>query len=619
MQSSGWHCRFVCLGIEGRARTAQVLQMYADNQNNAGWQGAYYQIFSMTGRQLFGGTLLEGTVGNHDLCLPVGCSLLKMPLHGSAPEEVSFEVCGFLGRPDSIVRLCIDPVTGQCSAVDVVQELWELAGTSSCDSERLLQPLVLFDFGNSTGSNNFQSSPDRFFKLRISDPLNNSAVIAEHRLLNQFMDTVDLCLPAEGCYDITFETNGSNDARHFQFSMCGQLSNAMKDSSFCLEREHNLCYGLTGCPALVSHGQHSWFQHYFLYTPTNHDTVSISPDTFIAQKVINNGNLHGVHELCEATDGRQYSLLLGAGKQTETSVKFCGDQITLPALVQFTTVNNGTSCSDLKITSGSCKVSGEHPFLFALLDTFGDGWGRSAFTVADLDTGRVVAAGTLEDGQIASSTLCLYPRRTYRLKISEDAYDDEIRWMLCGYVGSGATDLEFDVHEDGTSCIVQGVSGDDYWQTEDDDFPSIDSPPPIVTVSTTPSLIPTTSPDPPPPRNSPTTQPSAHSTPGLLPPDLSDDDDYFVTPKYLSGNKYSEILHTVTQLRLQLHTSAAVSALRPGDVAFIPLALRKILLTGGYDVWNIKLCEFAIYEETQTATSGIASFVLNVVFRVVSL
>ena len=614
-QSSGWHCRLLCgdfIAGTDWTRPMEKLLMFKDvnedGESNSGWQGGYYQVFDMTGKTLFGGALVDSYDGHHDVCLPVGCSLLKMPLRGSEPSRIHYEICGHHGESDDLVRVCVD-VSNQCSAEDIVESLRAEEEKSFCNSTptSIDLPLIMFDFGNSTEGVEYLND-ERLFSLTITTHYDDTdVIISKHEIRNTFMHTFDVCLPEDGCYGISFETRGSSDHRHFQFSLCGQLSNALQPLRFCAEKNHDICYGLTGCPSLVSHTKHSEFQYYFLYTPFSpvDNDEHQSPDVIVPQKVLGNGNLHGVHELCAATNGIQHTLLLGAGKKTGDIIRVCERDFILPAKIEFYTVSNGSSCEISHNETYICKENGANAFLFILLDTYGDGWGSSDYRVTDI-TGTELSSGTLGDGEISDVVLCLSPRKVYRLQISRSADDSEIMWVICGYMGSGSADLDFEVSADGIRCTVAGVSDGDYERNDDDDF----SFPTLAVPSAYPSVMF--------PSVDLSSSPTTGSSRPHIRPWFDDDDDLSVVPKYLLGYQYSELIYSTMRIKLLSYTDTTVSAIRAGDVPFVNIAVRKVLKASGFEVWNVELIDYFTFDDVLETLTGISSFNLICVLKIVS-
>jgi hypothetical protein len=69
--------------------------------------------------------------------------------------------------------------------------------------------------------------------------------------------------------------------------------------------------------------------------------------------------------------------------------------------------------------------------LLQLWDSMGDGWNGATYTIVDLNSGDVVASGTLESGTNEDVILCL-ANGNYGITVGGGVFDSEISWILFG-------------------------------------------------------------------------------------------------------------------------------------------------------------------------------------------
>ena len=125
--------------------TALVPMQLTDSYGD-GWNGAYYNVFSPDGSQLYGGSLPDGLSGINNLCLPMGgCSVIMMESVGTEPSEVGVRVCVGI---DVGVRVVVDMCrlrVGVGVVVDLDCPLPQLASMHPpSDVSGLLPPFVSF-------------------------------------------------------------------------------------------------------------------------------------------------------------------------------------------------------------------------------------------------------------------------------------------------------------------------------------------------------------------------------------------------------------------------------------------------------------------------------------------
>ena len=487
LSSHTHNCVFVC---DGRPLTTLLMSdSYGD-----GWNGAYYNIFSFDGVLLFGGSLEDGTVGSHRLCLPVGCSLLLMGAVGEASSEVSYSLCGFEGTVDDIVNVCVDETTGACTVSAV-----EPDSAVDCDQSRDHSgvDVMLFHFREEEGEEDGLTGG--VVSLTITDPLNSNAVVAEKSLVNDFKGIYEICL-RDGCYDVDIQVHSEEgDPVDAMWIVCGTRGVAPWKATLCVNKQYNFCYGLSNCPLLLSYAQRSDMHRYLVY----HSIVD--ENGFPSNEVTLFGNVHGAHELCGLSVG-MHSIYVGAGKyggvdNRRNELHLCGQQLTLPVSATMSVLSeNSSDCVLSAVRHPSCS-SGKVSHDMVLLDSYGDGWGVSAFYQIRIGTatGPVMHTGKMTSGQIKVDELCLPTNTCFWLTVEAGEFADEILWVLCGYVGDAPSSQGFCTTD--TTCEFINADDDVYDKEDDDDFNDIDD-----TLTNFPTPSPTTSS----PTNQPTQTPTRH-------------------------------------------------------------------------------------------------------------
>ncbi|MFT5183188.1 MAG: hypothetical protein ACI84C_000312 [Flavobacteriales bacterium] len=125
----------------------------------------------------------------------------------------------------------------------------------------------------------------------------------------------------------------------------------------------------------------------------------------------------------------------------------------------YDTSNNGSCCFETCVS-------------FAMTDSFGDGWNRATYEIADMD-GNSVTSGTLIDDSIGQDFLCL-SYGCYSITVGGGPYDSEIGWILNGVdggslSGGAPTSLSFSINSTCSSCTDDTACNYDPTASFDDD------------------------------------------------------------------------------------------------------------------------------------------------------
>jgi hypothetical protein len=106
-----------------------------------------------------------------------------------------------------------------------------------------------------------------------------------------------------------------------------------------------------------------------------------------------------------------------------------------------------------------------------------------------------------------------------------------------------------------------------------------------------------------------------------LPIFSDDEDDDSVRPKYLSFQDYSEILYSPIEVDLKLVVDINLDhlILLDGELHFVDIALRKLLLDSNFNVWNVEIGPYSMKNiKTVNYQSHLFSFDYHGMFTVVS-
>jgi len=429
-----------------------------------GWNKAYYSIYTETGKHLYGGSLTQGTETSHDLCLPLGCNTLLMVGGGRLAKEATFEICGFHGHGAEVISICVDEMYN-CTV-----------------KTRTPDPLCV---DNSIPFSMFDTSDKGWQGANMTLHTLTGHFVTSSSLKDGFAGETDLCL-ADGCYE--FSVTGGSDAMNVFWYLCGKKGPVPWRATVCMKQYYGLCYGLTNCPVLLSHGKTSAHQHYFVSNIDNSTGLS---------QLIDAGNLHGANELCDLTDGC-YEVVLGTGKAAYSGItnefELCGHIGSLPAVASICTSRNISTCTVQSMETLVCSNRSEIMQMIVMVDTFGDGWGETMkYTIKKENSYRRVAVGSLEDGEYGYDQLCLSPG-CYTISLPDSWTASDVVWFFCGLLGGAPVDeLRFCVKADG-SCSFTDNNDDEYTSTDDDDFPSHASQSPATQATRTPTIQTTTMP-----------------------------------------------------------------------------------------------------------------------------
>jgi hypothetical protein len=166
-----------------------------------------------------------------------------------------------------------------------------------------------------------------------------------------------------------------------------------------VDNAYQLCYGLSGCPPLVSHAYHSDLQSVFIsHVDPLYDIEVV--DVF--------DPLHGALELCALTDGC-YHVAVGAGRDdSRGTYRLCGEEHRAPSYGTMCVSHNGTACALQHMANATCTSPAAQPLLMAKLDAGADGWGRNVkYTIRAWGESAVELQGTLASGFYEMDSVCL--------------------------------------------------------------------------------------------------------------------------------------------------------------------------------------------------------------------
>jgi len=76
----------------------------------------YYAIRTLSGDNIFGGTLIDGDSGSHEICLQGNqCYYSMLDYFGNAPTEISYVICGQTLHYYDIAKICVDSSANVCT------------------------------------------------------------------------------------------------------------------------------------------------------------------------------------------------------------------------------------------------------------------------------------------------------------------------------------------------------------------------------------------------------------------------------------------------------------------------------------------------------------------------
>lgn len=444
-------CKEVCNQNSQNVLTPLTLRdSYGD-----GWGGAYYAVYNTkTAEQVYGGTLLDGDSEISYLCLLEDTTYIILIIGESdVPSEVSYKVCDTTVTIDDVVELQL--TLDKASNTLVCHASISVTSDSTCTDNFISYSKLSFLNDGWHGST-----------IQLHDT--HGALLLNDTLAPKtFYGSGGVCL-ADGCYNFAATSNNQNtdDLANYYWMMCRNKGSFPWNSQLCVNKNYDLCYGLSGCPVILSYSHYSDLVGYILSHYDSYYEMEWYDDY---------ENIHGIHELCDMYDG-QYNLLVGFGKlHTTTSFELCKmDDIPIPSYVSIDISNNGTQCDVLSIKNlGDTCSSSQVPVVFVKLDEGGDGWSNSKYSILD-QSSKVVTTNTLKSGMYGYDTVCLVPNTCYKLRlISGNQYTDEIIWLMCGIAGgiSESYYLSFCVDANG-GCVFSDLDDDTYTNTKDDDFPN---------------------------------------------------------------------------------------------------------------------------------------------------
>eukprot|EP01041_Mallomonas_annulata_P006029 gene6029-12152_t len=560
----------------------------------SGWGRAYYSIYSEQGSILYGGSLHSGSDGADNLCLPIGCNTLIMTGGGALPKQVRFEICDFEGFGAEVLTICVNDQL-ECTVTTPLPD-------PTCAVNSI--PFSMFDIGAEgwEGAN-----------MTLKNH-STGAVVASSTLAAGFAGEDSLCLH-DGCYD--FDVRGGKSQKNVFWYTCGVKGPVPWHGRLCVEKKYGLCYGLTGCPWLLSRGPKHDLQYYFITAISN---VTGLP------ALIDFGNLHGVHEMCDLPDGC-YDMMLGAGRYMSPGVgnafELCGHKAKLPAVANICYNRNQSSCDVKYVNKLSCSNTSHVLQSIIMLDTFGDGWGGSMkYTIRKIGNTQKVAVGTLVNGEFGIDHNCLLPA-CYSISLPDSWAASEVIWFMCGLVGGAPADaIEFCVYADG-SCSFMGIDDDRYSNSTDDDFPSGATTLPNMmptrkpTSTHKPTVIRTTRPTRQPvsmksqpyalkspvslaptplqpgsrrPTCGPSFLPVTSQTPSTSPSKSS-------LPTFPPGDSIMQMLVVTANVTMRVQVTTPTSELNTiADFAFMAEACRHVLeVDGGFKLWEVVIRNFITY------------------------
>lgn len=614
---------------------------------------------------LYGGTLIEGRTGAHHVCFPKSeCSIMLIRLDGESPGDISYEVCGYTAYANEILEICVDEY-GRCSAEPQIPNQPAACPSGSHPSNTNHVPVSVMNFGLKKYSDAVTSHTINF---QISDVSSNQLIFTANST-NTFLDTFDVCL-TDGCYSLEVTGTVSPHLSHYQphglWVFCGYKGILpFSSSSFCVEHDYQFCYGLRGCPVVVSRAHTSEHHYFVLYGKDQNgegDFVDMIADV---------GPLHGAYDLCDISDG-EYQAYFGFGKSyVHNEVTICQQSIQIPTSARVHITGNGSTCHLSNILPRTCLAT-QFPHDLMKVDEYGDGWGpRVTYSIHEASGSKVeVYRGKLTNGQVAVDHLCFKKNTCYTFSLTTTAQDfvDEILWVLCGYVGDASIQsLEFCVQED--SCYFTSVSDGSYYRDEDDDFPFISSEPssiptvfstsgpssipsllptltPLSSAPTSPSLFPTASPTAVPslvstttltdspsvfpstaPSGPPTALPSfspitVTSLPSITPtisPSFQDDDTVYDQPYQSIDSVYLMTLEVNVSFILTLNLATGRLWFQHSDFQFLEFALRMDLELNDFVIWNSSSVTPHLVPSKQYENAFFGHIIISLLARVPSV
>lgn len=576
-----------------------LVDMVLYDEGGDGWTGGYYSIYQpQQQKQIFGGTLSDGSEDIHTLCLPQGCSYLLFSAYGSSPYEISYEICGVTGSYTDVYRICIDETTKNC----VVESVLQNTNNASCSDTTVdINMFNLLASGWDTGVYSITQS--------------SGSLVASGTLESGFVDTDEVCL-SDGCYDFNtyFPSTPSSNIESSSFwSVCGTRGKLPSSSQICVEKAYDLCYGLTGCVYSKSYTHTSDFNYAFI---THYDS------SIYGNNIDDLFNAHGVNDMCDLADGC-YDFTIGAGRDyavqdpenpyalidpNRNKAQVCGHTGSLPFSGTLCVSNSATQCTFTPAVDpdvGSSKVS----LYLMKLDSYGDGWGSGARYFIKQGS-SVVARGTLSDGAFGVDKLSLTKNTCYTFTLQAYSYADEIVWLFCGYIGTAPADsYHFCVSDTGCSfsdAPVDDTYGDpSYLILEDDDFPSYigDRTPTLAPVASVPSnspsgLAPTEMPfDSPFYPTSEPTEPSTDNPSETMPtiaPSIADSVAYTPTASPISSKKGSDIYvysFKASVIYNIIDDMPSGSLSTDTQIKALEYATRRVIEKAGLSVWDIAVSQ----------------------------
>jgi subtilisin family serine protease len=578
ISNDGYSCHHHC--SSGSMETLTLYDNYDD-----GWEGAYYATYNSDGKQLFGGTLESGGQCDFQQCLPVGCSYMMLEEMGDYPEEISFEICGFIAFPSDIVTICVDPISFECTASSN-------SGNNTCRNNQSNIPFYMFDYD----SNGWSGS-----KVNIKN-LDNS-IMYSNTLINGFELTNNLCLD-DGCYDVNAIAGAGLDEYRLSqlfWNVCGFRGTIPFNSAICVEKDYDLCYGLTGCVYTKSYSHKS-----------DENSLVVSHfESSVRYNIIDIfENVHSVYELCELSDGC-YDFYVGSGDYNNNNergqVNICDEIFQIPFSTNICLSKNATKCLVKDISLFTCPT-GKVPHVLLKLDQYGDGWNGANYEIRkDDELNEVIYLGTLSNGEYDKDPFCFEIGKCYTFDLTSGSDPEEIIWQLCGYVNYAPISSS-------RFCITStGCSFDnDHLSIQDDDFPLIYKPPTFAP-TVEPTEIPTFGPTSLPTTSSPTEVPSLSPTysigsptplPSVLPtaipsviptavptlePTLSPTTKPTHSPVIGANMVEVATFSLNVTLKVKLDNNNLIEETTAEDLIFLSVSVHKVLADAGLIVWDVAM------------------------------
>ena len=370
------HCLFSC-------PSGSFVDLTMTDSKNAGWDGAYYELYTPNAVMSYGGSLLAGGSDIHTLCIPRGCSFLMMD---DATSDVSYDVCGHTGNGKGVTEICLSE-EGECSVPNPFTR-----GGSCPVTHHTGIAVYMFD----RARNGWNGAT---YTISAS----NGAIKAQGTVIDGFENDEVVCLE-DGCYN--FHVTAGDSPRDIFYNLCGHRGIAPFKSTFCVEKAYGLCYGLSGCPIIKSYLHNDDYHMYFI----SHKEDGIG-DVLDAAS-----NVHSVHELCMLDVPQCYTVAVGSGKFLKDGesgeVNLCGQSYNLPFIGQMCLSQNPHGTNEtvciLKDVHALTCAAGKKSEMFTMVDFGMDGWGTVQFAIAD-GTGRKLYRGgmTADKGEIEYMPLCL--------------------------------------------------------------------------------------------------------------------------------------------------------------------------------------------------------------------